>query len=853
MRLLPILWSIRHTCSWRRHIGELWADNGLIAGKWQGRIVVTDTQRHIQIPVHGMHCAGCRARIEEAMVGEGVLEYSASLMTRSAIATIDPATTNAGAIADRIREIGYEIGVGLVTITLAPGSVERSGDVASALLDLDGVIWVNVAGNRVNCEIFSDYASETTIRDRLALEGLVPISIQLTELPHGGGVSSGSGPNITEWIEGMLPDLPDWTGPVAGLIVGLLIMWGHESWVPLEPPALLSNLPLLTALTLLVYYFLGLEFAQSAWQSIKNRSADMYAMVGVASTAALVWSIYELVNSYITGNPHGDLFLAETALVISIVRIGETLQSRALAATAAQFESLLDLVGGGIAIAEIDGELIPQDVRQFRPGDIQVVRPGDQIALDGEVVEGESTVDESLITGESRPVPKHPGDLVIGSSYNHTGALKVKVSHARDRTILSQIVREVELTQSRRSKADTRIAQITKVYVPIVALVGLAAAIAWLILVPEAGVAGALRTFFTVLVVSCPCAIGLAIPAATSVGIAAGARNGILLRDPQIAAGGDIRIDVLLFDKTGTVTMGRPQVSEISVEPGLSERDAIAIAASVEAQSEHPIGLAIRRHAADLGIEPKPAPGFSADFGGGVKASVDGNEVLLGSATWLAAAGISAPEPPWVDSYTVVHLAVDGQPAAMFALTDEIRSDAADAIAGFKSRGVKPVLVSGDRAGIAHAVADAVGIEEVHAELKPAEKAELAGRYANQKLGVAMIGDGINDAPALAQADIGIAVGTGSDLATQAAHMSIVSGRLSSVADAIALVRQLRMTIQGNLALAFGSTAILIVLATGILYPVVGFQFSPALAAVAMAASTLLVIANSLRIAIRRS
>ncbi len=814
------------------------------------------TQRLIQIPVKGMHCAGCRSKVEGAIAGEGVLESSVSLLTRSAIAKIDPALTTAGAIADRVRSLGYAVDVAEARIEFADADAARLSAATDALLDLDGIIWARQAGSLIECQLFSDYAGAAVITDKLIQSGLAPVSVRVTTPSRGsGGEASGAAGQTWQKLSDsvnrlvdLIPQLPAWAGPTAGLIAGLLVFWGQSSWLPIAAPGPLNDLVLLTAITLAVYLALGWDFHQSALRSFRSRSLDMYALVSMSTTAALAWSLYELAASWSSGNPPGELFLAEAALVIAIVSAGQALQTRALAITSNQYDSLLELVGAGQAMVEFDGEIRQVEVRQLRPGDIQVVRPGDQIALDGEVVSGQSTVDESLLTGEAQPILKQAGDRVIGSSQNHNGALRVKISRACDRSILAQIVREVELTQSQRVGGDAKIAKITAVYIPVVTGIAVLAALAWLILAPEAGVAGAIRTLFAVLVVACPCAIGLAIPSATVVGVSLGVRNGILLRDWRAVDSGR-EFDVLLLDKTGTITLGRPQVKGIELHGDTDRTEALALASAVEGQSEHPIGEAIRRFAHQQGVAAAGlAAGFAADFGGGVSATIDGKSVLAGSPGYLLAAGIPAPTPNHSGQFGIAMLAVDGAMAATFFLEDEIRPEANYEIANLKSRGIKPVLVTGDRSSVAQPIAAAVGISEVFADQSPTEKAQIARQYRSNGQRVAMVGDGVNDAPALAQADLGIAVGTGSDLASHAADISILAGGLERIAGSMDLVSKLRFTINVNLALAFSSTVVLIVLATGVFYPVLGYQFNPALAALAMAVSTLLVLANSLRL-----
>ena len=796
-----------------------------------------------------MTCAGCRAKVESAVAGDGVLEYNVSLLTRAAVARIDPGATDVEAISERIRAVGYQIDVAQALISPPPGSPELRAAAITTLRRLDGVVRAEERGDHLWCEYFSDYVGPQQITASLDGIGVTPQTLKVLAVGKGSDPEPDSGgpARIGAVIEAgwdRIDDaLPDWFGPVAGIAAGLVVLWGQAEWIP--APAALRNLPILGLVAAAVFVLLGSDYHRAAWRALRTRSLDMNSLVSMSTGVALLWSAIEIGRSTLSGQPAGEVFLAEAALVISIVALGQFLQERALAATTRPYESLLEIVGAGQAQVERDGAIVQVGVRELRPGDIQVVRPGDQIALDGVVVSGRSTVDEALITGEARPIEKGPGDKVVGSTINHDGSLRVAVEQACDRTVLAQIVREVELAHGRRGHGEAALAKFINVYVPAIVLVGLAATAGWLLLAPDAGPAAAFRTLFTVLVVACPCAIGLAIPAATTVGISLGVRNGILVRDPAVigVAG---RVDVLLLDKTGTLTHGRPRVVAIETDPDLDQAGAIALASGAETHSEHPIGRAIRELARERAISAGAASEFAADFGGGVRARVAGCEVLVGSPQYLRENSIAPREVPIDAQYAVAQLAVDGRAVASFALEDEIRTEAAAEISRLKGAGIEPILVTGDRMAVAKKVAASVGIDSVHAEQNPSQKAELAATLKARGQCVAMVGDGVNDAPALGRADVGIAVGTGSDLAAHAAQMSIVSGGLERIAASLLLIGKIRTTVRTNLAIAFGSTALLVTLATGVFYPVLGFQFNPILAAAAMGLSILLVLGNSL-------
>ena len=805
----------------------------------------------VQIPVQGMTCAACRANVESAVAGDGVLEHSVSLLTRTVVARYDPATTDASAISDRIRAAGYDVEFADVRIPLRPSDEDLRAAALAALRGLDGMVRVEVRGDHVWCQYFADYVGPGQINAALAAVGVSPQAVEIktagkAQVPDSAPVAARAwwDRSVDRWDD-LTDALPDWSGPVAGIIAGLIVLWGQAAWIP--APAFLGNLPVLWLVSASVFVLLGSDYHRAAWRAVRTRNLDMNSLVSMSTGMALLWSAIEIGRAAWSESTPGEVFLAEAALVIAIVALGHHLQDRALAATTRPYESLLELVGSGEARVERDGGIATASIRDLRPGDVQVVRPGDQIALDGVVLSGRSTVDESLITGESRPVAKGPGDPVVGSALNHDGSLRIAVAQACDRTVLAQIVREVELAHVRRGHGEATLARFVARYVPAVVLIGIVSAAGWLLFAPGEGLAAAFRTLFTVLVVACPCAIGLAIPAATTVGISLGIRNGILLRDPAVigAAG---RVKALLLDKTGTLTHGRPEVVDVETLPGADASDAVALAAAAESHSEHPIGRAICEVARQSGLPVPAASEFSAEFGGGVRALVDGAEVLVGSPGFLRGNSVTPIEIDGEAGYAVAQLAVNGRAVASFALEDEIREEAADEIRRLRRAGIEPILVTGDRAAAAARVAAAVGIDRIHSEQSPVQKADLVARLKSEGHRVAMVGDGVNDAPALGRADIGIAVGTGSDLAAHAAHLSIVAGGLERIAASLTLIAKVRTAINSNLAIAFGSTFLLVTLATGILHPVLGFQFNPILAAAAMGLSILLVLGNSLRL-----
>jgi Cu+-exporting ATPase len=490
-------------------------------------------------------------------------------------------------------------------------------------------------------------------------------------------------------------------------------------------------------------------------------------------------------------------------------------------------------------------------LEEVRVGDLVRVRPGERVPVDGRVVDGASAVDESMLTGEPIPAEKGPGAEVIGGTINGHGTFLFRATRVGRDTALAQIVDLVRRAQGSKAPIQRLADRIAAVFVPFVLAVGAGTFALWYVLGPEPRLTHALVAFITVVVIACPCAMGLATPTAIMVGTGNGAEAGILIRGGEaleLAA----RIDAVVFDKTGTLTRGRPSLGEVGAAPGFSPEEVLDLAASVERGSEHPLAAAILSAAGEKGLGQRPVEGFEAIAGRGVRGRVDGRKVLVGTAAFLASEDVrldalAASADPLA---AITWVAVDGRAAGLLPAIDEIKPESERAVSELSGSGVEVWLVTGDQAATARAVATAVGIapERVMAEVMPAGKAAAVASLQARGLRVAMVGDGINDAPALAQADVGIAIGTGADVALEASDVTLVGGDPRSVAAAIRLSRQTLGVIRQNLAWAFGYNVVLIPVAMGVLYPVAGVTLDPAMAAGAMALSSVSVVTNSLRL-----
>jgi Cu+-exporting ATPase len=539
------------------------------------------------------------------------------------------------------------------------------------------------------------------------------------------------------------------------------------------------------------------------------------------------------------------------SFIIGLVLLGHVLEGRARTRTSSAIRAL---VGLSPRTARVVREGVEEDidVAQVRRGDVVAVRPGERVPVDGRVVDGSSAVDEAMLTGEPLPVDKTVGDRVVGGTLNRQGALRFVAERVGEDTVLAQIVALVRHAQSTRAPVQALADRISAVFVPVVLGIALVSAGTWAWLGPEPRLVHALIAFVTVAVIACPCALGLATPTALVVGLGRGAALGVLVKSGD-ALERAASIDTVVLDKTGTVTEGKPRVSDIACVQR-DEREVLALAAAVEAGSEHPIGSAILAAARERGLEVTRASGFAAAPGGGARGRVGEREVAVGTARWLASAGIDTAAlearaaAMAASGATPVLVAVDGRAVAVLAVRDRARPGAREAIARLAAMGLRVVMLTGDRREAARALADEVGIGEVRAELSPRDKLDAIDALKSEGRRVAMVGDGINDAPALAHADVGIAVGSGTDVALEAAEVALLRSGLDGVPVVVALARRTMRTIHANLFWAFAYNVLGIPVAAGVLYPVFGLVLSPVFAAAAMALSSVSVVANSLRL-----
>ena len=616
-------------------------------------------------------------------------------------------------------------------------------------------------------------------------------------------------------------------------------------------------LQLLIAIPAVLYC--GWPFFVRGWDSLRSGRLNMFTLIAMGTGAAFLYSVIATLAPGLfpasMADAHGlvPVYYEAAAVIVALVLIGQVLELRARERTGGAIRALLDLAPKTALRVEKNGKTETVELAAVRVGDVLRVRPGDKVPIDGTVTEGKSSVDESMLTGEPVPVQKVAGDRVTGGTLNGTGSFDMRVDRTGAETTLAQVVEMVAQAQRSRAPIQALADTVSGYFVPAVILVAVIAFFAWLMFGPAPALAYALVAAVSVLIIACPCALGLATPISIMVATGRGAQAGVLVRNAA-ALERLASVDTLVVDKTGTLTLGKPTLTGVEAAPGFDEDEVLRLAAGLEIRSEHPLAEAILRGAEAKGLKAPKVAEFSTVTGQGVRGTVDGRITLLGNARLMESARIDiAPVAEFAEERrkngeTVMLLASDGKLAGFVAVADPIKPGAAEAIAKLHALGLKIVMATGDNATTAKAVASQLGIDEVRAGMRPEEKLQLIDELQRQGKVVAMAGDGINDAPALAKADVGIAMGTGADVAMESAGLTLLKGDLRGIVRAINLARATMRNIKQNFVFAFAYNALGVPIAAGVLYPAFGMLLSPMISAAAMSLSSVSVVTNALRL-----
>ena len=763
------------------------------------------------LQISGMTCAACQARVQKALAGApGVLDASVNLMTAEASVSFDPAVASPESLAEEVRSTGYGA---------APS---RAGDDALAEQD---------AARARELHQLRTRALVALAAGAVAMVASMPLMAAHAHL----GLGAPADPFMRFGMRVLDP-----------------VLSRALPWLYAAPPRALSYG--LLALTTAVMAFAGRHFYTRAWAAFRHHSADMNTLVAVGTGAAYLLSVAATVapGFFEARGVPPDVYYEAVVLIIALVLVGNALEARAKRQTSAALRGLMQLQP---KTARVVRGGVEQDVAvdQVAAGDVVVVRPGERLPVDGELVSGASAVDESMLTGEPLPVEKRAGDRVIGATVNGAGAFRYRATGVGADTVLAHVVKLMREAQGSRAPIQKLADRISGIFVPVVLSISIATFVVWFLAADAAPAVRALVAAVAVLVIACPCAMGLAVPTAVMVATGKGAELGVLIKGGEALERAHA-VDTVVLDKTGTLTEGKPAVTEVVLAPGgpLTADDLIALVAAVERASEHPLAAAIAAHAASRGLRLPVVEAFESVTGRGARGTADGHTVRVGNEALLAAEGVStAPLDARaaelaVRGRTAVFAAVDGELAGLIAVADPLRPTSRAAVARLRRMGIDVVMLTGDARRTAEAVAREAGVERVVAGVLPEGKVAEVERLQGEGRVVAMVGDGINDAPALAQADVGIAMGSGTDIAVEAADVTLMRPDLRAVADAIALSRRTMRTMRQNLFWAFAYNVVGIPVAAGALYPALGLLLSPVLASAAMAFSSVSVVTNSL-------
>ena len=830
----------------------------------------SEKDNHITLPIEGMTCASCVSHVEKALQGvPGVSGVSVNLGTEKASLEYSSGDAPVDQLRQAVADAGYKVATTKTTLNISGMTCAACVfHVENALKGVSGVVeaTVNLATEKATVEYTAGTVDNEGFRQAITKAGY-----QVT--------GTGDGPmDAKEELE-RLSKVKEIQAlrrrfllSAAGGILLLLGAFGPFPWVP--PLMKLGFYPfLLWAVATPVQFWAGWSFYTSGFGALRHGTANMHTLIAIGTTTAYLFSaavvlLGALAPEFLAQQGIGrEVYFDTASIIIALILLGRYLEARARGSTSEAIRRLIGLRPNTARVIR-DGQEIDVPVETVEVDDFILVRPGEKIPVDGEVTEGISTVDESMLTGESMPVDKDPGKQVFGATINKFGTFKLRATKEGKDTVLAQIIQLVEDAQGSKAPIQRLADQVAAYFVPAVIVIALAAFLFWMLLGPAPALTFAVLVFVAILIIACPCALGLATPTAIIVGTGRGAEQGVLIRSAQ-ALEITHRVNVVVLDKTGTLTTGKPVVTDL-LPSVVSEVDLLRLAASLERGSEHPLGEAIVQEARSRNLELETTRGFEALPGRGVQAQLNGDVLRMGNIALMEANGIALDglvekaQAMAAQGKTTMYLSAGDKAVGVIAVADTLKENSRESVAQLRAMGLEVVMLTGDNAQTAEAIAKQLGVYNVEAEVLPADKVEVVRRLQSQGKVVAMVGDGINDAPALVQADVGMSMGAGTDVAMESADITLMRSDVASVIGAINLSRATIRTIKQNLFWAFVYNILLIPVAAGVLYPVfgamggvpdgLGFFFgeqgflNPVLAALAMAFSSVTVVTNSLRL-----
>jgi Cu+-exporting ATPase len=811
---------------------------------------------HLELRIGGMTCAHCPPAIEKAIaLLPGVASSSVNPSTRIARIDYDLARAGVADFVHAIRSIGYTVGTATMRV---PVKNMHCGSclmrIELALQMVPGVVSAraSLGPNAADIEYQPDKVDFPAIRKAIESAGYHVAEPKIA--PDAEVLDPAEAANEQEYRTLMRKF---WFAAAVSIPVMALsypdLVPGLRDWMPMGSDTRRLVWGLLGVVSLPVMIWAGSQFFTGMWDALKHRAANMHTLIAIGISAAFAYSVVTVAwPQFFPKMALAEVFWDVTDVVIALVVLGLALEIKAKGRTS---QAIKKLIGLQAKTARVVREGAERDlpVEEVVVDDVVVVRPGEKIAVDGKVIAGASAIDESMVTGESMPVEKQVGDEVIGGTLNKTGSFRFKATKVGKDTALATIIRMVKDAQGSKAPIQRVVDTVSAYFVPAVMILAILAFIAWYNFGPEPRSVYATIVFVTTLIIACPCALGLATPTSLTVGIGKGAENGILIRSGDALQASE-KLDAIILDKTGTITKGEPALTDVVVTQGFSDIDVLRLTASLERGSEHPLGEAIVKGAAARDLKLTDTDGFAAIPGHGVSGRIDGHEVLFGNAKLMHDRGIAIDmlQADWErlagEGKTPMYVGIDGKAAGLVAVADTVKPDSKGAIDALKALGIEVVMLTGDNERTGRAIARQVGIERVLAEVLPNDKAHEVQKLQLEGKAVGMVGDGVNDAPALAQADVGFAIGTGTDVAIEASDVTLIKGSLLGVVTAIEISRATMSNVRQNLVGAFGYNTLGIPVAMGVLYPFIGLLLSPLIAAAAMAFSSVTVVTNANRL-----